>query len=68
VETSEVVLSGESALGEKSGESVLESALRLIRERSEVVGKERIRGGKKQKKKGRGRNQLREERNALGRM
>ena len=46
------------------GESVLESALRLVGERSEVVGKERIRGGKQQKKKGRGRDQKRWDRNA----
>ena len=39
---------GESVLGEKSGESVLESALRLVGERSGVV---RSRGKKKQQRK-----------------
>ena len=38
-------------MGEKSGESVLESALRLIGERSEAGGMERKRGGKKKQKK-----------------
>ena len=51
-------------MGEKSGESVLESALRLVGERSGAVGKKRIRAGKKQKKKGRGGRQKKWDRNA----
>ena len=51
METSEAVLSGEGGLGEKRGESVLESALRLVGERSEVVGKERIRGRRSRRRK-----------------
>ena len=62
VETSEAVSSGESALGEKSGESVLESALRLVGERSEAGGRRRTK--KKQKRKDRGHDQRRRERNA----
>ena len=54
VETSETVLSGESALGEKSGESVLESALRLVGETSEAVGNGKARSRGKQKKKRKG--------------
>jgi hypothetical protein len=62
---------GESVLGEKSGESVLESALRLVGERSGVVGKARDRGRKKKRKNKTGSEQrerrIEETRKRLGR-
>jgi hypothetical protein len=58
-EASEAVSCGESVLGERSGESVLESALRLI---GEGVEKANRRGGKKQQRKKKGGRQKHRER------
>ena len=72
-EMGEVVVSGERVMAvltgeggwtvkKSGGESVLESALRLVGERNETGGRRQTK--KKQKRKDRGRNQRRMERNA----